>query len=251
MTGGVRHRIARHLTMAFPELEQDQCRALARRVLAHLGTTLGELLYLSTRGCPDLLPPVRVEGWENVQELRNKKKPILYVTGHCGNWEMLAAASSCLGVPVYAFARGTEDPQLQGLLLDFRERFGSFTIARGDPGSARKILKVLRHLEGAMGILIDQDTRVEGVWVPFFGRPAFTPVGAAELALKQNVQVVPTFIEREENGNHLARFLPPVALPPDPEAATALLTGIIEDQIRRRPEQWVWSHRRWRRQPSS
>jgi KDO2-lipid IV(A) lauroyltransferase len=98
-------------------------------------------------------------------------------------------------------------------------------------------------------MLIDQDTRVEGVWVPFFGRPAFTPVGAAKISLRMGAATVPTFIERLDDGTHLARFLPPLDLPDDETEATALMTRSIEDQVRRRPEQWVWMHRRWRRQP--
>jgi KDO2-lipid IV(A) lauroyltransferase len=90
---------------------------------------------------------------------------------------------------------------------------------------------------------------MEGVWVPFFGRLAYTPVGAAKIALKQRAAVVPVFIERLENGHHLVRFQPPLDLPDDPREATALMTARIEEQIRRRPEQWVWMHRRWRRQP--
>jgi KDO2-lipid IV(A) lauroyltransferase len=100
-------------------------------------------------------------------------------------------------------------------------------------------------------MLIDQDTKVDGVWVPFFGRPAFTPVAAARLALKQKAAVIPSFIERLPDGSHRAVFHPPPELPADAVAATALLTRLIEEQIRRVPEQWVWMHRRWRRRPES
>jgi len=121
------------------------------------------------------------------------------------------------------------------------------TINRAQPGAARRLLQTLRD-GGALGMLIDQDTRVKGVWVPFFGRPAFTPVGAAEIALRRNVAVVPAFIERREDGRHLARFYPVLELADDLVEATAQMTATIEGQIRRRPEQWVWIHRRWRHQ---
>ena len=124
----------------------------------------------------------------------------------------------------------------------------TFDWLRGSEGAARQLLAALRK-GGALGMLIDQDTKVDGVWVPFFGRPAFTPVGAAKIALRQNTAVIPTFIERLEDGRHLATFHPPLDLPDDPTEATALMTTKIEEQVRRRPEQWVWRHRRWRRQP--
>jgi KDO2-lipid IV(A) lauroyltransferase len=111
------------------------------------------------------------------------------------------------------------------------------------------MLHALRR-RGGLAILIDQDTRVEGVWVPFFGRPAFTPVGAARLALKRDVAVVPVFDERLADGTHRAHFEPPLDLPADEVEATAMMTRAIEAQIRRVPEQWVWMHRRWRRQPT-
>jgi KDO2-lipid IV(A) lauroyltransferase len=135
------------------------------------------------------------------------------------------------------------------MLAGLRERFGTPTIARGTEGAARQLLITLRR-GGALGMLIDQDTKVDGVWVPFFGRPAFTPVGAAKIALRQKTAVIPTFIERLPQGRHLATFHPPLDLPGDPQEATALMTEKIEEQVRKHPEQWVWIHRRWRRQPA-
>ncbi len=99
-------------------------------------------------------------------------------------------------------------------------------------------------------MLIDQDTQVEGVWVPFFGRPAFTPVGAAKISLKQKAAVFPAFIERVEGRSHRATIHPEMTLPEDATEATAAMTLEIEQQIRRVPEQWVWIHRRWKRQPA-
>ena len=208
---------------------------------------LAEDLHLLSRGCDDVARYVETEGWERVEALRAAGRGVLIVTGHCGNWELLAAAINCRGLGMRVVARALDEPELQDLLVAFRRRFGSESIERGRPGAARELLRALR--EGALGMLIHQDTRVEGVWVPFFGRPAYTPVGAAKVALRPGVAAVPAFVERRPDGTHLARFLPPLDLPRYETAATALMTQAIEAQIRRRPEQWVWMHRRWRRQP--
>jgi len=104
-------------------------------------------------------------------------------------------------------------------------------------------------------MLIDQDTRGAGVFVPFFGRPAHTPPGAALLALRARVPVVTAFIERRPEGGHLVRVAPvPAELPRGREGVrelTARLTAAIEAQIRRSPAEWVWWHERWRKQPSA
>jgi KDO2-lipid IV(A) lauroyltransferase len=194
---------------------------------------------------------VEVLGFEEVEKVRSAGRPLVLFTGHCGNWELLGAAVNCRGVGMAVVARSLDEPGQQEMLAGLRARFGTPTIERGSEGAVRQLLGTLRR-GGALGMLIDQDSgKMEGVWVPFFGRPAFTPVGAAKIALKQKAAVVPVFIERLADGRHRVHFQPPLDLPDDPEAATALMTAKIEEQVRRRPEQWVWMHRRWRRQPES
>jgi KDO2-lipid IV(A) lauroyltransferase len=182
-----------------------------------------------------------------VQAARATGHPLLFLTAHCGNWELIATVVHNGGISPAAVARPLDDPALQKIVVDLRLHFGTTTIARGTRGAARQLLETLRR-GGALAMLIDQDTKVDGVWVPFFGRPAFTPVGAAEIALRQHAQVIPSFIFRREDGTHLVQFLPALDLPDDPRDATALMTERVEEQIRRHPEQWVWWHKRWRRQ---
>jgi KDO2-lipid IV(A) lauroyltransferase len=234
--------------IAFPDLPEEERRHIARQAFLHQGMNAAELLHLLRRDAREILPHLEIQGWENMQAARATGRPILLLTGHCGNWELIAAAVHAGGVPLAAIARAADDPRLQQIVKDVREHLGAITIERGTRKSARQILEVLRS-GGAIAMLIDQDTKVDGVWVPFFGRPAFTPVGPAEMALKQTMQVVPAFIERRVDRGHLLRFLPVLKLPDDPREATARMTAAIEEQVRRRPEQWVWWHKRWRRQP--
>ncbi len=243
-----RRRALDHIALAYPELSEPDRQRLGRDCFRHHGTTLGECLHLLHRDCEFVRSVVEVRGWEEVEKARVADRPVLILTGHCGNWELLAAAINCRGLGMAVVARPLEEPEQQRMLAGLRERFGTPTIARGSEGAARQLLIALRR--GALGMLIDQDTKVDGVWVPFFGRPAFTPVGAAKIALRQkDTAVIPAFIERLEDGRHLATFQPPLDLPDDPQEATALMTAKIEEQVRKRPEQWVWMHRRWRRQP--
>ncbi len=243
-----RRRALDHLALAFPEKSAAERRRLGRDCFRHLGEILGECLHLYHRDCGFVRSVVEIQGWEEIEKVRRAQRPLVLFTGHCGNWELLGAAVNCNGVGMAVVARPLDEPRQQRLLAGLRERFGTPTIARGGEGAVRQLLGTLRR-GGALGMLIDQDTKVEGVWVPFFGRPAFTPVGAAKIALKQRAAVVPVFIERLEDGRHRVRFQPALDLPDDPQEATALMTARIEEQIRRRPEQWVWMHRRWRRQP--
>ncbi len=243
-----RNRALDHLALAFPAETAVWRRRVARGCFLHHGTNLAECLLLLHRSSADLEGYAVVEGWEEVEATRRAGRPILILTGHCGNWELLAALINVRGLGMKVVAREIESPHLNRLLLALRARFGTGTIERGGAGAARQLLSTLRG-GGALGMLIDQDTPVDGVWVPFFGRPSFTPVGAARIAAKLGAAVIPAFIERRADGTHLARFYPALDLPADETAATAAMTAVIERQVRRAPEQWVWWHKRWRRQP--
>jgi len=245
-----RRRALEHLSFALAELPEEERIRIARASFLSAGMNLAELLHFLKHSRQEILRHLDIEGWENVAAAKASGRSILILTGHCGNWELIGTALHNGGVPPAAVARPLDDAGLQKLLVDLRNHLGTTTIARGTRGAPRQLLEVLRS-GGALAMLIDQDTKVDGVWVPFFGRPAFTPVGAAEIALRQKANVIPSFIERRPGGNHLIRFLPPLDLPQDPREVTALMTAKIEEQVRRRPEQWVWWHKRWRRQPPS
>jgi len=245
-----RRRALEHLALALPELAAADRERLGRASFRHLGAMLGECLWLASRDATEVSRRVALTGWEEVERARAAGRPILILTGHCGNWELLAAALNTRGLGMAVVARELDDPGLQEALLGLRARFGTRTIVRGTPGAARELLRTLRS-GGALGMLIDQDTRVEGVWVDFFGRPAWTPSGAADIARRFAAAVLPTFVERLADGSHRAAIGAPLELPDDPVAATQRMSDAIEAQIRRVPEQWVWMHRRWRRQPTA
>jgi KDO2-lipid IV(A) lauroyltransferase len=243
-----RRRALEHLAIAFPELDPGARTALARACFRHHGTSFGEAMHLVRRDCAALAAVVSVTGWEHVEAARRERRLVIIHSAHCGNWEIVAAALNCRGLGMAVVGRALQDSALDGMLLGLRSRFGTATIHRGSAAAPRQLRAVLRG-GGALGVLIDQDLRDEGVWVPFFGRLAHTPVGPAQIALRQRAVVLPTFGERLEDGTHRVTVAPPLALPADPTAATAAMTAAIEAQVRRRPEQWVWMHRRWRRPP--
>lgn len=241
-------RMRQHLSIAFPELDGPGQDALALACWEHLGTSLGELLHLRYRDPAEANDHVEVHGFEVVEALRQEKRPILILTGHCGNWEMISAANRSHGLDLVAMGRASDERHVAETVTALRQHLGTTTIARGSSGSSRQMLKTIRR-GGALALLIDQDIVTEGVWVPFFGRLAFTPTAAADIALRLGGAAVPTFAERLEDGSHRVTFYPPLELEDCCRGATATMTAAIEAQIRRRPEQWVWMHRRWRHRP--
>ena len=142
----------------------------------------------------------------------------LIFTAHCGNWEWLAATVTLLGHPLTVLQRERDEPDLNRFIMRMRSRFGMRTIGRKTETSALEMFRALRKGE-LLAFLIDQNIRAESVKVPFFGRPALTPVGPARLAVRAGAPVMICFIERR-NGKQIVRFQKPI-LSSDPVEITA------------------------------
>lgn len=243
-----RHRrLAReHLSMGFPAASEAELDALVRGCFLNAALNAVETLQLLARGHRAFDQRLAVEGAENLERERDNRPLIL--TCHSGFWEILGIAGARHGMPFVGLGRRPDDPVFADVVSRVRTAVQGYNIERGSVEGRRRLRQALKG-EAVLVMLIDQDTKVDGTWVPFFGHPAYTPVGAAEMALKHKMRVVPAFSERRGKGQHVARFLPALELPDDVTEATAVMTAVIEQNIRRNPEQWVWWHRRWRRQP--
>jgi KDO2-lipid IV(A) lauroyltransferase len=250
---GERRKALKSLARAFPEQSDAQRQALARASFRHLAAAALEVACARAldRELERLVawPP---EDRRVLETALARGQGVVFVSGHVGNWELLARRVARSGYPSQSIAKETSDPRLTALVQDFRARGGVRSIWRGQEGAARAMLRALRGGE-ILGILIDQDTKVQSVFVPFFGELAATPRAAADLALRTGAAVVVGFCQREGRGYRLSMEEVPVPPAQEREAAvhalTAALSERIEAAIRRTPEQWVWMHQRWKTRP--
>ena len=257
LAAGERRKALESLARALPELPEAQRQALARAAFVHLGQALFEV------GCREGADAglERLVVWPDedrrvLEAALARGRGVVFVSGHVGNWELLARRVARAGFPSQSIAKETSDPRLTALVERFRARGGVRSIWRGQEGAARQMLRALKAGE-ILGLLIDQDTRAQNVFVPFFGHLAATPRAAADLALRTGAAVVMGFCRRQGDGYRLElEELPvPDAGPgtADREAAalalTARMSAAIEAAIRRDPRQWVWMHQRWKTRP--
>ena len=240
-----------HLGIAFPGLDVRARRRLARSTFRHAGESFAELaLWPRLAEQPEY---VVVDGLAALDAAVGAGRGCIAVAAHVGNWELLAAAIAHRGYPLTVVARRVHEERFHHLIARFRTGAGIEILLREDPRFWHAVRDALRRGR-IVALLIDQDTHGAGVFVPFFGRPAHTPPGAALLALRGRVPVITAFIQRRPGGGHLIRM----AAVPLGEGngrgrvteLTARFTAAIEGQIRRAPAEWVWWHERWRRQPA-
>ncbi len=247
-----RRRAVDNLGIAFPEAPEPFRRALATAMFRTLGRNAYEFLRLDGASREATLERVeRIEGMENFLEVYREGRGVIGVTGHIGCWEILPAHFVALGYRVSVVARKMRVERLNRRLVGIRSSVGVETIDRDD--NPRRMFEPLRRGE-ILGVLIDQHTRVAGMWVPFFGRPAFTPTAIAKIALASGAPIVPMGIFLGSNGRYVIHVLP--AIRPEgwkrceKERAVREITEAcslsVERLIRIDPKQWVWFHHRWR-----
>ena len=240
-----RRRARQNLERALPQLSAAERDSIMRGMFLHLGESLFEIFWLPNLSEKNFAETTRIEGLENMRRAVDAGKGVVLFTGHCGNWEWMAASIAMAGLEMNVIARELYDPRINDFVVASRMRHGVKTIGRGSTSSAREIIATLRR--GAiLGVLIDQNIKAETSEIRFFGIPAATPTGPAKLAIRAGSMAIAGFIERRDGVQYI-RFLEPVQTDRgmDPVALTERMTQAIEDQIRRVPEQWVWMHRRW------
>jgi KDO2-lipid IV(A) lauroyltransferase len=157
-----------------------------------------------------------------------------------------------LGLPLVLITRPLDNPALERLLAGVRSRSGNRVVHKRN--AVREMVRALREGLG-VAIVIDQDAGRDGLFVPFFGRPASTTPTLARIALRTGAAVVPSFSVPRDDGTYDVHYGPPVEvdrsddIDADATRLTAACTAIIESWVRRHPEHWFWMHRRWKTAP--
>jgi len=177
---------------------------------------------------------------------------VVVVSGHFGNWELMGASIAILGYPASYVVTRQENELVERQMDNLRRSAGIEIIKRRD--AAKGVLKALKQ-NRLVAILSDQDAHEAGAFVPFFGRPASTPRGAALFALRTGAALIFAESYRQGLGRLRVVFdrIPMQDLPAERDAAVFELvrrfTARLEDAVRRHPQQWFWMHRRWKTRP--
>lgn len=247
-----RRRALRNLAQAFPDAltARQRCR-LARQVFCNCGRGMAEGFWFSRFTKALLAERISIVGSEHLLGGYTHGRGFVGLSAHFGNWELLAAyLAKVMGISFGVVARDLKNPRINELVLHGRQKMGVNVIVRGESGIS--IYRRLAKGEG-VGILADQDTRGEGVFVNFFGRPAYTQTGVAHLCVKTGADVIPLFIVRNpDNVTHTIHVEPALRVERtedehhDVHEITQSFTKVIEEYVRRYPAQWMWFHRRWR-----
>ena len=250
----LRHVGRRNLALAFPEKSQHERARILRGVFTSFGRQLAEVCLFPKYARENVSEVVVYDGFENFERALARGKGVLFLTAHLGGWELSAFAHSLYGHPLHVVMRPLDNVYLDRLTRRYRTMHGNQMIDKDD--NVRGLLSAMKAGE-TVGILMDTNmTPPQGVFVDFFGIPACTASGMARIAMRTDAAVVPGFtIWDPELQKYRLRFDLALDLvrtgndDADIIANTARFTKVIEDYVRRYPDQWLWVHRRWKTRP--
>ncbi|WP_338331401.1 lauroyl acyltransferase [Acetobacter sp. LMG 32666] len=245
--------IERNLELAMPELGRLERRRIVRGVWENLGRTLGELPHLASLEENTLSGPgFEVQGAKYMEQQALHDGPVLFVSGHIGNWEMLPPAAARHGASFASFYRAAGNPLVDALLRTLRNRAMGGTpvplFAKGARGARESLAYIAAG--GRLGMLVDQKMN-DGIEAKFFNRPSMTAPALAAMALRYRCPVVPGYVERLGPARLRIVVEPPLELPNtgDKRKDLHLLVQMVNDRlevwIRKNPSSWLWLHRRW------
>ncbi len=242
-----------NLRLAFPDWTDSQRRRIVRGEFQTLGRMLAEFAHFPRLDRSNLHKLIVYDGFEVFERARQQGRGVLFLTAHFGNWELGSFAHGIYGYPCNFVVREMDNPLLDALINRYRSASGGRPIEKKD--FARGVLRAFERGE-SVGVLMDQNMLPEeGVFVDFFGLPASTTTGPARIARKLNVPIVLGLVIWDRALKKYRLHFDAVTWleRPDPEEAivlnTAHFTHLIEQYVRRYPDQWLWVHRRWKTRP--
>nr|WP_313519924.1 lipid A biosynthesis acyltransferase [Brevundimonas diminuta] len=243
---GTHKTVTRNLRIAFPDMDAAERDRLAVEQWEQTGRTFAELAVM------DRLPPesgrIDIVGLERLHAVRDSGKPVVLISGHLANFEVMAAVIMAAGVPCQVTYRAANNPYVDALIRQSRERYGIKLFAPKGDGT-RELMAGMKRGE-SIALLVDQKYS-QGPEVEFFGQPVNASPGAARMALKFGTVMQPLSVVRLPGVRFRVTAHEPIAVADTGDKAADVLAGVqaanrfVEDRVRAHPVDWFWVHKRW------
>jgi KDO2-lipid IV(A) lauroyltransferase len=231
--------------------DEEKIQRTASAVFENLGRNLADVILFRRFGPERFFAEHSVcNGWENLVVAHKRGKGVVCLASHRGAFELLQHYLAFRGYPVCVVGSPLYDPRINRLVVSNRIGERIHYVERGN-APAREIVRFLRRGD-LFGVLLDQDTKVKGVFAPFLGKPAFTPSTPVVLAMKTGAAIVPFAIELSSDRKQIITVEPEIKLADTGDFDRDLVenvtrcNAVISNWINALPEQWVWMHERWK-----
>ena len=238
--------IKSNILRAFPEINSQEIDNIKKGMWNNYGRTLSEYMFLKNFRNNNLKSNINLEGGEILKQIKNEKTPVIFVSGHFSNFELMAMQIEKSGVNLAAIYRPLNNIFLNIPMERIRKKYICKKQIKKGKGGVRELLKLYK--EGySIALMIDQRVS-EGTRTQFFNEDAFTTTIPAQFIKKFNCKVVPIYVERFDDIKFNIKIEKPIEFSKDSttENITRNLNIWLEKMIKKNPSKWIWSHNRWK-----
>ena len=232
-----------NLLTAFPDSNENERKSIIKKMWINYGKIFSEYLFINRIKNSN---QIFVENQEILDTIKNNSKPVIFISGHFNNFELMAMHIEKTGINLAAIYRPLNNKFLNPLMEYVRKKhICKKQIKKGLSGTK----EILKNFKDGASIALMIDQRVsEGIKSKFFNKEAFTTTIPAQFVKKYNTKIVPIYIERLVDNTFKLKIYNPIEYKKDDtiETITLNLNKILEKMILKNPEQWIWTHNRWK-----
>ena len=238
--------ISRNLDIAFPRNDEKKKKLIEKKMWEYYGKIFAEYMFLSNFRYHKLKDNVFLKGQEKLEKIKLEKKPVIFISGHFDNFELLAMQIELSGIELAAIYRPLNNIFLNPIMENLRNKYiCKKQIKKGIAGTK----ELVKNFKSGSSIALMVDQRVsQGILSEFFGKKAYTTTIPAQFVKKYNCKIVPIHIDRDEKDFFTIEVLNPLEFPKNYsiETITQELNKVLENMILKNPAQWIWTHNRWK-----
>ena len=238
--------ILSNIRKAFPNIKMNDLEITSKLMWNNYVRVFAEYMFIKEFRYGKLVSNIKIEGQEILQDIKNLNKQVIFISGHFGNFELMAMHLEKSGIELSAIYRPLNNIFLNSIMERIRKKYICRNQIKKGIGGLKKLMKLKRN-NSSTAIMVDQRVS-EGILSNFFNHKAATTIIPAELVKKFNIDVVPVYIERIEGINFKITIHKPLKFTKEHSVQyiTDELNKIIETMILNKPGQWIWSHNRWK-----
>ena len=238
--------IMSNIQRAIPEINLKGINDIKKDMWNNYGRTLSEYMFLKNFRNNKLKSNIHLEGIEILEKIKNEKQPVIFVSGHFSNFELMAMQIEKSGINLATIYRPLNNIFLNVLMERIRKKYICKNQIKKGTGGVRELLKLFKK-GYSIALMIDQRV-TEGIKSKFFDEDAFTTTIPAQFIKKFNCKVVPIYIERFNDINFNIKIEKPMEFSKDSstQKITRDLNIWLEEMILKNPGKWIWSHNRWK-----
>ena len=235
-----------NIKKGIPNIDSENLKKITRLMWNNYGRLFAEYVFIKDFRYGQLAEKINIEGYEILDQIKKSNKQVIFVSGHFSNFELMAMSLEKTGIKLSTIYRPLNNIFLNGIMEGIRRKYiCKYQIKKGI-GGLKKLIN-LKKKNFSTALMIDQRLS-EGILSDFFNQKALTTTMPAQLVKKFDIPVIPVHIERIKNLNFKISIKEPINFSKEEtiENITLKLNQILETMILKNPEQWIWSHNRWK-----